>query len=191
MIGIYKITSPSDKVYIGQSIRLEERIIEYQKQINCSGQPKLFNSILKYGIENHKIEIIEECSIENLNKRERYWQDYYNVLIDGLNCLLTKTDVLPSVVSKETKQKISKAKKGKKQSNEHVQKRVASKNGYVHSEETKNKIRLKQNSILLDLSTGIFYESIIMASKIYDINKNTLQAMLAGRFNNRTNLIFA
>lgn len=191
MIGIYKITSPSNKVYIGQSIRLKERIIEYKKQKNCNGQPKLFNSFLKYGIENHKIEIVEECSIDLLNTRERYWQDYYDVLKKGLNCLLTKTDILPRVVSEETKQKLSKAKKGKKQNIEHINKRVISKKGYIHSFETKNKIALKHNKILLDLTTGIFYDSILIAAKTFNINRSTLQAMLSGRFKNKTNLIYA
>lgn len=191
MIGIYKITSPSNKVYIGQSIRLKERIIEYKKQKNCNGQPKLFNSFLKYGIENHKIEIVEECSIDLLNTRERYWQDYYDVLKKGLNCLLTKTDILPRVVSEETKQKLSKAKKGKKQNIEHINKRVISKKGYIHSFETKNKIALKRNKILLDLTTGIFYDSILIAAKTFNINRSTLQAMLSGRFKNKTNLIYA
>ncbi len=191
MIGIYKITSPSDKVYIGQSIRLEQRIIEYKKQKNCNCQPKLFNSFLKYGIENHKIEIIEECNIDLLNTRERYWQDYYDVLKKGLNCLLTKTDVLPRVVSEEIKKKLSKAKKGIKQNTEHINKRVISKKGYIHTFETKNKIALKHNKILLDLTTGIFYDSILIASKTFNINTSTLQAMLAGRFKNKTNLIYA
>ena len=191
MIGIYKITSPSNKVYIGQSIRLKERIIEYKKQKNCNGQPKLFNSFLKYGIENHKIEIVEECSIDLLNTRERYWQDYYDVLKKGLNCLLTKTDILPRVVSEETKQKLGKAKKGKKQNIEHINKRVISKKGYIHSFETKNKIALKHNKILLDLTTGIFYDSILIAAKTFNINRSTLQAMLSGRFKNKTNLIYA
>lgn len=189
MIGIYKITSPSNKVYVGQSIRLEERIIGYKKQKNCNGQPKLFNSFLKYGIENHKIEIIEECSIDLLNIRERYWQDYYDVLKKGLNCLLTKTDVLPKVVSEETKKKLSKAKKGKKQNIEHINKRVISKKGYIHSFETKNKMALKKNKILLDLTTGIFYDSILIAAKTFNINTSTLQAMLSGRLKNKTNLI--
>ena len=50
---------------------------------------KLFNSILKYGIENHNIEIIEECDVEQLNCRERYWQEFYNAITNGLNCILT------------------------------------------------------------------------------------------------------
>ena len=189
MIGIYKITSPSNRIYIGQSIRLEERLLEYKKQKNCSGQPKVFNSFLKYGVKNHKFEIIEECSADLLNNRERYWQEFYNTIINGLNCILTKTTDKKAVFSNEIRNKMSIAKKGKKQSDEHINKRVISKKGYIHSDETKNKIALKQNKILLDLNTGIFYDSILIASKVFDINTSTLRAMLSGRFKNKTSLI--
>ena len=92
MIGIYKITSPSGKIYIGQSQNIEKRKYYYQKKCSKS-QPKLHNSILKYGFENHKFEIVEECDVELLNERERFYQDLYNVLSDnGLNLCLTKTN---------------------------------------------------------------------------------------------------
>lgn len=191
MIGIYKITSPSNRIYIGQSIRLEERLLEYTKQKNCDRQPKLFNSFIKYGIENHKIEILEECTIVDLNCRERYWQDFYSVIINGLNCILTKTTDKKSVFSISVREKMSIAKKGKKQSEEHINKRVISKKGYIHSDETKNKIALKHSKILLDLNTGIFYDSILIASKTFNINLSTLKGMLSGRFKNKTNLIYA
>lgn len=191
MVGIYKITSPSSRVYIGQSIRLEERISEYKKNKNCNKQPKLFNSLKKYGVEKHIFEIIEECSIENLNNRERYWQEYYNTLEKGLNCILTKSTDKRAVFSKSVKEKMSIARKGKIQSKEHILKRVNSKNGYAHSSETKNKISEKRNKLIIDLSTGIFYDNCLEAAKALCIKKPTLRAMLVGRFKNKTNLIFA
>ena len=91
MIGIYKITSPSGKIYIGQAIDIERRRREHSKSA-CSRQTKLYNSIKKYGYSSHIFEVIEECIVENLNIRERYWQDYYDVLgPSGLNCRLTGT----------------------------------------------------------------------------------------------------
>jgi hypothetical protein len=59
-------------------------------------------------------EAIEECSIEILNERERYWQEYYDVLSKkGLNCILTKTNDRSGKVSKESieKNRISQKKK--------------------------------------------------------------------------------
>ena len=91
-IGIYKITNPTNRVYIGQSINIEKRWKDYNLLSNCKSQVKLYRSFLKYEITNHKFEIIEECLIEQLNERERYWQDHYNVLKGGLNCKLTKTN---------------------------------------------------------------------------------------------------
>lgn len=86
MIGIYKITSPSGRIYIGQSVDLENRQKVYSK-LKCKLQIRLYSSLLKYGWVNHKFEIIEECSVEIINDRERYWQEFYNVLgKKGLNC---------------------------------------------------------------------------------------------------------
>lgn len=100
--GIYKITSLSNRVYIGQSVNIRKRFIDY-RCLNCKKQPGLFNSLTKYGVKNHIFEIVEECSKELLNKRERYWQDYYNVIKNGLNCVLTESDKLPFVTSENTK----------------------------------------------------------------------------------------
>lgn len=110
MIGIYKITNPKGKVYIGQSINIEKRFTDYkylQKK-----QTKIFYSIQKYGYDKHIFEVVEECCITQLNERERYWQEYYNVLEFGLNCRLTKTNDKSGFFSNESKLKISKSKKG-------------------------------------------------------------------------------
>lgn len=69
MIGIYKITSPSNKVYIGQSIDVENRLKRY-KYFVSKKQTRLYYSILKYGYDNHTYEVVEECKVEELNERE-------------------------------------------------------------------------------------------------------------------------
>ena len=103
MIGIYKITSPTDKIYIGQSTNINNRKY-YYSSIKCDKQPKLYNSLLKYGWEQHIFEIVEECNLEQLNDKEIYWGMYYNVLgEDGLNLRLGDAN---GVCSEETKQKI-------------------------------------------------------------------------------------
>jgi group I intron endonuclease len=84
-VGIYKITNPNGKIYIGQSTDIEKRF-KYYYRLECKGQTKIFNSLKKYGPENHVFEIIEECSIEQLNEREIYWGLRYKVLNEnGLN----------------------------------------------------------------------------------------------------------
>lgn len=89
--GIYKITSPSGKIYIGQSVDIEKRWA-YYKTKKTNVQPKLQNSFNKYGVASHLFEILELCSESMLNERERYWQDFYNVLAEGLNLKLTPAD---------------------------------------------------------------------------------------------------
>ena len=88
MIGIYKITNPNNKIYIGQSTNIENRKY-YYISVKCNKQLKLYNSLKKYGWDKHVFEIVEECSLEQLNEREIYWGEYYNVLgEDGLNLRL-------------------------------------------------------------------------------------------------------
>jgi group I intron endonuclease len=67
--GIYRFTSPSNKVYIGQAVNIKKRFCSY-RYLNCKTQIKLYRSFLKYGFEKHKFEILEECSREKLNECE-------------------------------------------------------------------------------------------------------------------------
>lgn len=104
--GIYKITSPKGRIYIGQSIDLKKRCRNY-KNLTCVNQTKIYNSIKKHGWESHIFEIIEECSEEELNCRERYWQDLYDVLNGGLNLVLQECGSLRAEISEETRLKMS------------------------------------------------------------------------------------
>jgi hypothetical protein len=103
MIGIYKITSPTRKIYIGQSTNIENRKY-YYSSIKCNKQHKLYNSLQKHGWEQHIFEIIEECSLDQLNEREIHWGLYYDVLGEnGLNLRLGDAN---GFCSEETKKKI-------------------------------------------------------------------------------------
>jgi len=129
IIGIYKITNPKGKVYIGQSTNIENRKSRYAKYIkHMSSQPRIYNSIQKYGWDNHIFEIIEECSLEQLNEREIYWKQYYlNATGDWKNVLFCEIyDTGGGHLSEETKQKISKSLLG----SQHML-------GKKHTEETK------------------------------------------------------
>lgn len=142
MIGIYKITSPTKKVYIGQSTNIKKRFSHY-KGLNCKRQPIIYNSLLKYGVEKHKFEILCECSVEELNDKERYYQDVFSVIgKNGLNCSLTKTSDRSGKHSEETKFKLSKAHKGKKLSEETKLKMSKIRKGKPRLEETKLKISI-------------------------------------------------
>ena len=85
MIGVYKITSPSNRVYIGSSKNINVRFAQYHRY-HCVGQRKLFNSFKKYGVENHKFEIVCECDLSDIFLKEEYYIDFYDSVKKGLNC---------------------------------------------------------------------------------------------------------
>ena len=58
MVGIYELISLSGKVYVGQSWDIIRRFRAY-RNLRCQKQPKLYNSLVKYGWENHRIHIYE------------------------------------------------------------------------------------------------------------------------------------
>lgn len=114
MIGIYKITNPENKVYIGYTTNLYKRK-NYYKVNKGIRQTKLYNSITQYGWEQHKIELIEECAKDELRNKEQYWINYYNSWNNGLNSnpggggIITHTDETRQLISK-----MGKTNKGKR-----------------------------------------------------------------------------
>jgi len=132
MIGIYKILSPTNKVYIGQSINIPRRWGVYRVLNRPSMGPKIYNSLAKHGFDNHVFEIIEECLVENLDEREIYWKQYYldqanNDWTQVLFCEMHDKGGGPR--SQEVKDKISALKKGQKHTEESKQKMSQSKMG--------------------------------------------------------------
>jgi group I intron endonuclease len=114
MIGIYKITNPENKIYIGYTTDLYKRK-SYYKLNKGIGQTKLYNSIIKYGWEQHTINLIEECNKNELRDKEQYWIEYYDSWINGLNSnpggggIITHTDKTRKIISE-----MGKANKGKR-----------------------------------------------------------------------------
>lgn len=87
MIGIYKITKISNgKSYIGQSNNIERRFKEHQQK-GASSRIPLDIAIQKYGVHAFTYEILEECPLDKLNEREKYWINYYDTINNGYNCL--------------------------------------------------------------------------------------------------------
>lgn len=85
-IGIYKITNKINKcAYIGQSINIKKRQNDHKNYPSeCSHYP-LYKAFKDFGIENFNFEIIEECALNQLNDREKYWIAYYDTFYKGYN----------------------------------------------------------------------------------------------------------
>lgn len=214
MIGIYKITSPTGKIYIGQSINIEKRFNQYKFK-RCKGQPILHKSFEKHGVDKHIFEILCECIIIDLNNKERYYQDLYSAVgKNGLNCQLVNNDIEKRVFSESTRLKMSESAKIKTFSPEHLKKVTdililmnKKRSNRIVSDVTKEKIRafnlgtkcVKRqgfnhfnSKIVLCLDTGIFYGSAKLASIAKNINYATLKDQLSGRRNikNKTSLVY-
>jgi hypothetical protein len=83
---IYKISSPSGKVYVGQTVRsFEKRIRQHKSKHSCCTYLK--RAIQKYGDEM-KYEIIEEdVPQEQLDEREIHWiKELNSIAPTGYNC---------------------------------------------------------------------------------------------------------
>jgi group I intron endonuclease len=201
MIGIYKITSPTNKIYIGSSIDIQKRIKHYNS-ISCKRQTKLYNSIKKYGWEKHSLEILIECKASKLYFFESYYGDLYNVLgSNGLNLILPKSNDIKIGVSEETRIKMSKSKLGSKNTffgKKHSQetKNIISKihKGTKHTLEHRMKVSKNNgrgmSKNVLDLNMGIFYNSAKEVSEIFNISHSTLKSRLNGNRKNTTQFIY-
>lgn len=150
--GIYKITNPKGKVYIGQSIDIQRRFKEYKK-LRCKQQLKLYNSLLKYRPDKHSFEILELCNVRELNKKEIEWGIKFNSVENGLNLSLGSNN---SIRHTSVYRKISESNKGRTAWNkglkglyrtEETKKKISTAlTGRKHSEETKLKIsKTKRN----------------------------------------------
>jgi hypothetical protein len=111
MIGIYKIINPEGKIYIGLSKNIKKRWLDYKNLTSMSNNSVLKESLKKYGYNNHTFEIKEECTLEELRSREKFWINYYQSNKIGLNG--NKGGCGAGSHTPESKQKISEALKNK------------------------------------------------------------------------------
>lgn len=161
--GVYIITNIiNNKVYIGETTNLESRLIEHLRRLlsNKHVNEHLQNAVNLYGIETFGFDVLEFCESKDTKKREHYWVVNLHALDKekGYNIKPTHPDKI-NLRSKETSKKIYETKQKKALergywfSEEDIKKRVISRKGYTHSEETKRKIGEKskgrKNKIVL------------------------------------------
>ena len=189
MIGIYKITSPSGRIYIGQAINICIRFSTYRK-LKCKMQPRLYSSFKKYGVDNHVFQVIDICDTNQLNDRERYWQDFYNVLSKtGLNCILTATNEKKKVISQTVNDKIRLKTRMYKHTPEALEKIRKSSIGREVSKETRRKISESQIGKIVSKDTC---KKISEALKGRKIPKEVLvkrSVSISGEKNHRAKII--
>jgi group I intron endonuclease len=156
---IYKATSPSGKVYVGQTTQgIEVRKTKHHYSANFTKTNTIFNkAIKKYGIEGFVWEIIDTADNQNeLNEKEIFWIAFYDSTnsVKGYNQRLggyrgkanrELCEKLSEIkrghpVSWETRQKISGIQKGLKRSEEFKKKVSLGSMGRIVTPETRKKI---------------------------------------------------
>lgn len=135
---IYRIVSPSKRVYIGQTWNIDKRKREY-KNLDCKSQRFLYRSLKKYGFENHIFDIIytlpEDIDNKVLDNYEMFFIEQYKTnkgrykYGTGLNLTDGGGGSNGFKHSQAAKDKISKIQKGNKY-----------RLGKYHNENTKSKI---------------------------------------------------
>ena len=211
---IYMYTAPNGKRYVGQTVRLDKRIIQHKQgarnhnlaSYNCA----LHRAIRKYGYDSFVLDILEEdIPRSELDDREKYWikemdsfgENGYNMTEGGDGNLgrtwseeqrkdmsLKKMGQNKGIpLKEETKRKIGEANKGK---------------SHPISEETRRKIsehnaRAVRKKVMF-LNDGIYrgkpfypgmtFESVKDCADYFGVKLNTMSSIKAGKFNKRSNL---
>lgn len=157
---IYKITSPNNKIYIGQTLNFRNRKYYYNSG-NFKQQVKLYNNVNFYNwIPGDTFELIEECfcgyNKSFLNERERYWIIYYDSFKNGLNCNEGGHGNIGHKHSEDSKLKMKNAKLGIKHSKERNNKKSEYTKGRIHSDVSKKKMSdIKKQNMTDDIKDKI------------------------------------
>lgn len=155
IIGIiYKYTSPSGKVYIGQTTNERHRRNTWFCQKYRYAGVAINRARAKYGPENFTYEVLfkkkynnKEEAIRELNNLEIYYIRLFDSYKNGYNNTIGGNTSIGHVVSHETRIKLSKINKGIKRSKESIEKARLSLLGSKHSKEAvKHSKLLRRNS---------------------------------------------
>jgi group I intron endonuclease len=115
--GIYRLTNLiNNKSYIGSSINLSRRLSDYFsidrfRKIRTKGRSLIGNAIIKHGISNFNLDILEYSESDIIIKREQY---YLDLLRPKYNILKVASSTLGRKLSEEIKINMSIRNKGNK-----------------------------------------------------------------------------
>ena len=189
IIGIYKITNPNGRIYIGRSFDIEDRL-KYYKYLRCKKQKLIYYSLLKYGYENHKIEIIAQGNYNKplLDELEKHFIRLYNTYKFGLNLTAGGDGFGPGELNYMY---------GKKHKKETGIKIGIANSKRVITEETREKLsasrsgdKNKKSKKVLNTITNEIYPCIRIAAEKNNIKYPTLKSCLNGGCKNNTHFKF-
>lgn len=151
---IYKYTSPSGKVYIGQTTNERHRRATWFCTKRRYAGRAINRARAKYGPENFTYEVLykklflnKNIATAELDRWETYFIGMYNSYVNGYNNSLGGSTPRGFKKSEKSIKKMSLALRGRKQSKEEIDKRRAKLKGIKHSKEAiANRKRLLRSS---------------------------------------------
>jgi len=181
--GIYQILNVLDgKSYIGSSYNIEGRWYEHKRRLNLGNHAnKYLQNVWNKHKEDFVFEIIEECALEELEKKEIYYIGFYKTFYkDGNGYNLTiGGDGIPGGGEKHPRYGKTPWNKGIPFAEEAKLKMRISKSNNPKTPNASNKIKQK------DLDNNVLKEYISVgdASKLVGISKTSIFNCLGGLTN--------
>jgi len=139
---LYRLTSPSGKVYIGITKNTRKRWLEHSHAARCGSKCVLHKAICKYGFDSFKKEILLTSTFSYVKDLEVKAIAAYSTMIPaGYNMTAGGDGTVGYIFTDEDKMKIGLAHKGRKHSEESKKLRSEKQKGKTMPYETKQKIR--------------------------------------------------
>lgn len=173
--AIYKISSKkTGQFYIGGTIYFQDRKNHHLNMFKWGNHQNsnLADHVKKFGIDDLEFSIIEIVDLkQNLRKREQFY-------LDTLKPQFNINKNAESPLGRKTKESVKEKLREKRKD-------------FIFPEYAKEKVRLNStdSKIVLNIETGIFYESIKEAAFTAKIKTSKFSRILNGKYQNNTSFI--
>lgn len=168
---IYGLVFPNEKIYIGQTNNFNKRLSAHKNIKESYSNKYLYYAIKKYGWENIQKEMLLECNMEYADFFERAFIFGYDSMNEKFGYNLESGGNKNKNISNQTKKKHSIARKGKtyeeiygieiakkminaklgkKQTKEHIEKRIKKLRGHIVNASTKKKMSDARKKFIRD-----------------------------------------
>jgi group I intron endonuclease len=177
--GIYKITSPTGKVYIGQSWDVRSRWAQHKRR-DSKGMV-ISKSIAKHGADSHLFSLVHELpkdvTQDVMDIYEQLYMDAYRCC--GVQLLNSREGGSAGRLSPETIKKMSESRKGRRMSESAKIKLRAHRIGKPLSEEHKEKLRIssigKNKGLVRSAETRLKYSEAKKGQVLSEETKDKLR----------------
>lgn len=198
MIGIYKVTNLIDgRVYVGSTknsvvrkeMHFKDSIIKMRREY------PLYHDMIKFGKENFRFEMLEECNAEELGVKEAEYIKRYNSVETGYNTVSTQHPMHDTKFRKDNSKRLSEMNR-KNWAKEDYRKRKSRESSELQKERLKDPAYLAEKSKQLKKYTDSIkkpigqydkqgnliatYDGMREASRATGINSNTISEVARG-----------